>query len=82
MDDDKIKNIVKLVSKEKPPEETQGVSPNYLLKEGIDNYDNLIMIGWKGDSFKISWSKELSIEEVYIHLDLAKNRLMANMYEF
>lgn len=86
MDDDtnvdNIKNIIKLVSKEKPPEETPGVKPNDLLKDGINNYDNLIMIGWKDDSFKISWSDTISIEEVYIHLDLAKNRLMANMYEF
>jgi hypothetical protein len=79
----KIKNIVKLVTaKEKPPEETPGVNPNTLLKDGINNYDNLIMIGWKDDHFKISWSDTISIEEVYIHLELAKNRLMANMYEF
>lgn len=82
MDDEKKKNVLKLISKEKPPEETPGATPDELIKGGSGQYDNLIMIGWKDDSFKISWSSELTIEEVYLHLDLAKNRLMANMFEF
>lgn len=84
MEDDtgKIKNIIKLVTKDKPPEETPGVTPDDLLKEGIGNYDNLILIGWKEDNLKISWSEELSPEEVYLHFDLAKDRLLKKMYEF
>lgn len=84
MEDDtgKVKNIIKLVTKEKPPEETPGVTPDDLLKEGIGNYDSLILIGWKEDSFKISWSEELSPDEVYLHFDLAKDRLLKKIYEF
>lgn len=80
MDDDK--KIVKLVPKEKPPEDKPGVTANKLLKEGIDNYDNLILVGWHGDHFKISWSEDFTPDEVYTLLDLAKNRLIANMYQF
>lgn len=80
MEDDK--KIVKLVTKEKPPEDKPGVTANELLKEGLGKYDNLIMIGWHGDSFKISWSEDFTPEEVYTLLDLAKSRLLAHMYSF
>ena len=81
MDDDK-KKIVKLVSKEKPPEDSPGVTPNDLLKEGLDNFDELILIGWHGDHFKISWTSNLLPEEVNLQLDLAKSRLLNKLYEF
>jgi len=74
--------IFKLVQKEKPPEETPGVTPDDLLKEGIGNYESLILVGWSGDHFKVSWNLGLTPDEVYVLLDLAKSRLMANMYEF
>jgi hypothetical protein len=73
--------VFKLVTKEKPPEDP-GVTPDTLLKEGLGNYDNLIMIGWHQDSFKISWSEDFSPEEVYVLLELAKDRLMNKMYVF
>ena len=84
MEDDtgKIKNIIKLVTKDKPPEETPGVTPNDLLKEGLDQYESLILVGWKEDSFKVSWSEDVSPEEVYLQLDLAKDRLLKKMFEF
>ena len=84
MEDDtgKIKNIIKLVNKEKPPEETPGVTPNDLLKDGLDQYESLILVGWKEDSFKVSWSEDISPEEVYLQLDLAKDRLLKKMFEF
>lgn len=86
MEDDtdvgKVKNIIKLVNKEKPPEETPGVTPNDLLKDGLDQYESLILVGWKEDSFKISWSEDISPEEVYLQLDLAKDRLLKKMFEF
>jgi len=78
----KIKNIIKLVTKEKPPEETLEVHPDDLLKEALGNYDSLILIGWKDDSFKVSWSTDITPEEVYLQLDLAKDRLLKKMYEF
>jgi hypothetical protein len=84
MDDDD-KKVLKLVqkSKEKPPEDnTPGVTPDDLLKEGIGNYESLILVGWSGDHFKVSWNLGLTPDEVYVLLDLAKSRLMANMYEF
>lgn len=74
--------IFKLVQKEKPPEETPGVTANDMLKEAIDNYDNLILVGWQGDHFKISWSEDFSPEEVYVLLTLARDRLMNKMYSF
>jgi hypothetical protein len=82
--DDEDKKVLKLVqkSKEKPPEETPGVTPDDLLKEGIGNYESLILVGWSGDHFKVSWNLGLTPDEVYVLLDLAKSRLMANMYEF
>lgn len=79
---DEDKKIVKLVSKEKPPEDKPGVTADELMKEGLGAYDNLIMIGWHGDSFKISWSEDFTPDEVYTLLDLAKNRLLNNMYTF
>lgn len=82
MKDEDKKNVIKLVTKDKPPEETPGVKPDDLLKEALGNYDNLILIGWKDDSFKISWSDELEPEEVYLQLDLAKDRLLRKMFEF
>jgi hypothetical protein len=84
MEDDtgKVKNIIKLVNKEKPPEETPGVTPNDLLKESLDQYESLILVGWKEDSFKVSWSEDLAPEEVYLQLDLAKDRLLKKMFEF
>lgn len=82
MDNDTSKNVIKLVTKDKPPEETPGVTPNDLLKEAIDHYDSLIIIGWHQDSFKVSWSTELEPEEVYLQLDLAKDRLLKKMFEF
>ena len=75
-------NIFKIVPKEKPPEETPGVTANDMLKQGIDNYDNLILVGWHGDHFKISWSEDFSPEEVYVLLTLARDRLMNKMYSF
>lgn len=75
-------NIFKIVPKEKPPEETPGVTANDMLKQGIDNYDNLILVGWHGDNFKISWSEDFSPEEVYVFLTLARDRLMNKMYSF
>ena len=86
MEDDtnvsKIKNVIKLVTKDKPPEETPGVTPDDLLKEAHNGYEQLILVGWKEDSFKISWSSDLSPEEVYVNLSLALDRLMNKMYEF
>lgn len=82
MEDGKIKNVIKLVTKDKPPEETPGVTPNDLLKDGLDQYESLILVGWKEDSFKISWSEDLAPEEVYLQLDLAKDRLLKKMFEF
>lgn len=82
MKDEDKKNVIKFVTKDKPPKETPGVTPNELLKEAVNNYDSIILIGWKDDSFKISWSTELSPEEVYLQLDLAKDRLMARMFQF
>jgi hypothetical protein len=81
-DTGKIKNVIKLVTKDKPPEETPGVTPDDLLKEAHNGYEQLILVGWKEDSFKISWSSELSPEEVYVNLSLALERLMNKMYEF
>ncbi len=81
MDEDD-KKVFKLVTKDKPPEETPGVTPNHLLTEGLDNYDDLILIGWKGDQFKISWSEEYSPEEVYLQLQLAKDRIMDKLFIF
>lgn len=74
--------IFKLVQKEKPPEETPGVTADDLLKEGIGNYNNLILVGWQGDQFKISWSEDFELEEVYVLLTLAKEKLLENMYSF
>ncbi len=82
MTDDTDKKIFKLVQKEKPPEETPGVTADDLLKEGMGNYDNLILVGWHGDHFKISWSEDFSPEEVYLLLTLAKERLMNKLYAF
>ena len=80
-DDDK--KIFKLVPKEKPPEEEPpGVKANDLLKEGIDNYDNLILVGWHKDQFKMVWSEDLEPEEVYVFLSLAKDKLLDKMYDF
>lgn len=81
MDDDS-KKIIKLVNKEKPPEETPGATPNDLLKEGLDKFDDLILIGWHGDHFKISWTANLTPEEVNLQIDLAKSRLLNKLYEF
>lgn len=83
MDEDKNKkNVLKLITKEKPPEETPEVTPDDLLKEGVGSYESLIMIGWKEDRFRVSWSTDLTIDEVYLQLDLAKDRLLKSMYEF
>ena len=80
---DEEKKVFKLVQKEKPPEEEPPrVTANDLLKEGIDNYDNIILVGWHGDHFKISWSEDISPEEVYVLLTLARERLMNKMYSF
>lgn len=76
------KKILKLITKEKPPEDTPGATPNDLLKEAMDGYEDLILIGWSGDHFKISWSLNLQPEEVYLLLDLAKSRLMDKLYQF
>lgn len=83
MDDDN-KNIFRLVNnKEKPPEESSpGVTPDDLLKEGLGKYDELILVGWHGDHFKISWTENLLPEEVNLQLDLAKSRLLNKLYEF
>lgn len=81
MDEDN-KKVFKLVTKDKPPEETPGVTPNHLLTEGIDKYDDLILIGWKEDQFKISWSEGYSPEEVYLQLQLAKDRIMDKLFIF
>ena len=79
-DDDKIVKLV--MTKEKPPEETPGVTPDVLLKDSLGNYDELIIIGWHGDQFKISWTENLLPEDVNIQLDLAKSRLLNKLYEF
>lgn len=83
MDNDD-KKVFKLIQKdkEKPPEETPGANPDDLLKEAIGNYDNLILVGWSGDHFKVSWTQDFTPDEVYVLLELAKNRLLANMYAF
>jgi hypothetical protein len=78
-DDNKI---LKIIPKEKPPEKTPGVTADSMLKEGIGNYNNLILVGWQGDQFKISWSEDFELEEVYVLLTLAKERLLENMYSF
>lgn len=80
MDDDN--KVIKLVQKDKPPEENPGVTPNELLKEAIDNYEDIILVGWNGDQFKISWSENYTPEEVYLQLELAKNRIMERLYQF
>lgn len=81
--DDNDKKIFKLVNnKEKPPEETPGVTPDDLLKEGLGKFDDLILIGWHGDQFKISWTENLTPEEVNLQFDLAKSRLLNKLYEF
>jgi len=82
MSDEDKKNIIKLVSKEKPPEDDPGVTANDLLKEAVDNYDNLILVGWHGDHFKISWSEDFTADEVYVLLELAKDRIMNRMFQF
>ena len=82
MTDEEKKNIIKLVSKEKPPEDEPGVTADDLLKQGLGNFDNLILVGWHGDSFKISWSEDFTPEEVYVLLEVAKDRLMNRMYSF
>lgn len=76
------KKVLKLITKEKPPEDTPGATPNDLLKEAMDGFEDLILIGWSGDHFKISWSVSLQPEEVYLLLDLAKSRLMDKLYQF
>lgn len=81
MDNDD-KKILKLINKEKPPEETPGVTPNDLIKESVDKYDDIIIVGWKDDHFKISWSEGYSPEEVYVQLELAKTRLLDKLYQF
>jgi len=83
MDNDD-KKVFKLIQKdkEKPPEETPGVTPDDLLKEGLGKYDELILVGWHGDHFKISWTENLLPEEVNLQLDLAKSRLLNKLYEF
>lgn len=81
--DDNDKKIFKLVNnKEKPPENTLGVTPDDLLKEGLGKFDDLILIGWHGDQFKISWTENLTPEEVNLQFDLAKSRLLNKLYEF
>ena len=81
--DNEDKKVLKLfTNKEKPPEDTPGATPNDLLKEAMDGYEDLILIGWSGDHFKISWSLNLQPEEVYPLLDLAKSRLMDKLYQF
>ncbi len=79
---DEDKKIIKLVTKDKPPEEDPGVTPNQMLEEAKDKYDNLILIGWEGDHFKLSWSEDFSPEEVYVLLEIAKDRLMNRLYSF
>jgi hypothetical protein len=82
MDNDD-KKILKLINKEKPPEDnTPGVTPNDLIKESVDKYDDIIIVGWKDDHFKISWSEGYSPEEVYVQLELAKVRLLDKLYQF
>lgn len=82
MNDDN-KNIFKLVNnKEKPPEETPGATPDELLKEALGKYDELILVGWHGDNFKISWTANLMPEEVNLQFDLAKARLLNKLYDF
>lgn len=80
MDDDK--KIIKLVTKEKPPEDEPGVTPNDLIKESVDKYDDIIIVGWKDDHFKISWSEGYTPDEVYVQLELAKARLLDKLYQF
>lgn len=82
--DDNDKKIFKLVNnKEKPPEDSSpGVTPDDLLKEGLGKFDDLILIGWHGDQFKISWTENLTPEEVNLQFDLAKSRLLNKLYEF
>lgn len=82
MMDGEDKKIIKLVNKEKPPAEEPGATPNDLLQEAMDGFDDIILVGWKGDHFKISWSMDLSPEEVYLQLELAKSRLMDKLYQF
>ena len=82
MSDDNEK-VIKLVQKNNPSEKIQGVNPKQLLKEaGSVSYDSLILVGWSDEHFRISWSSELTPEEVFLQLELAKTRIMANMYEF
>ena len=80
MEDDK--KVFKLVAKEKPPEDEPGVTPNELFKENIDSFEDVILIGWNGDQFKICWSEGYSPEEVNLQIDLAKQRLLHRMFEF
>jgi len=75
------KKIFKFVQKESPPED-RGATPDGLLELAKGNYDAIILVGWGGDSFKISWSEEYSPEEVYLQLELAKTRIMDKLYQF
>jgi len=79
---DEEKKIFKLVSKDKPPEENPGVTVNQMLEQAKDKYDNIILVGWEGDHFKISWSEDFTPDEVYVLLELAKERLLNKMYSF
>lgn len=76
------KKIIKIVPKDKPPEEDPGVTADQMLKEAEGKYDNLIMVGWEGDHFKLSWSEDFTADEVYVLLQLAKDRLMNKMFSF
>jgi hypothetical protein len=81
-DKDDGKKVFKFVQKDSPPEEDRGATPNELLQLAKDNYDDLIIVGWGGESFKISWTDGFTPEEVYVQLELAKARIMDKLYQF
>lgn len=80
-DKDDGKKVFKFVQKDNPPED-RGVTPNDLLELAKDNYDDLIIVGWGGENFKISWTDGFTPEEVYVQLELAKARIMDKLYQF
>ena len=81
-EDNENKKIFKLVQKENPPEETPGETPDALIETYKGQFESLILVGWKEDHFKIAWSKDFTPEEVFLQLELAKTRIMANIYSF
>lgn len=82
MDEENKNKIVRLVQKEKTTtKKSSGPSKEDLLNKAKD-YDSLIIIGWKGEFFTASWINNLTPEEVYMHLDIAKERVLRSLYPF